>query len=192
MRKRSKVQAGPKQEDLPWVRVITRDDEDINIFSKKTSHWFEGNRRHLQTKLLTNGQLFNFFKLANISLSHDSRKIISHQRLAIENSTKKISRNLKITNKNINTFAAHYNNPFSIINKNWNIKHKEHRDIDIYSKYRRYKNKFYNYRYFSSTKAKNFCLYLGRGRTYNRKLFISRHAIRKLTQVGLISGIQKS
>ena len=41
------------------------------------------------------------------------------------------------------------------------------------------------------SKPKNFCLILGRGRTYNRKLFISRQACRKLLKTGLISGFQK-
>ena len=39
--------------------------------------------------------------------------------------------------------------------------------------------------------AKNFCLFLGKGRTYNRKLFISRQTVRKLMKTGLISGLQK-
>jgi len=39
--------------------------------------------------------------------------------------------------------------------------------------------------------AKNFCLFLGQGQTYNRKLFISRQAVRKLVKTGLISGLQK-
>ncbi len=39
--------------------------------------------------------------------------------------------------------------------------------------------------------TKNFCLFLGKGRTYNRKLFISRQIVRKLMKTGLISGLQK-
>ena len=40
-------------------------------------------------------------------------------------------------------------------------------------------------------KPKNFCLFLGKGRTYNRKYFISRQILRKLVKTGLISGLQK-
>ena len=42
------------------------------------------------------------------------------------------------------------------------------------------------------SKPKNFCLFLGKGSTYNRKLFISRQIFRKLVGTGLISGLQKS
>lgn len=51
-----------------------------------------------------------------------------------------------------------------------------------------------NYKFFKksySSKLKNFCLFLGHGRTYNRKLHISRQAVRKLMKTGLISGLQK-
>lgn len=41
------------------------------------------------------------------------------------------------------------------------------------------------------SKARNFCLILGKGRTYSRDTFISRQAFRKLAQVGLLSGLQK-
>ncbi len=51
--------------------------------------------------------------------------------------------------------------------------------------------KYYTNKFINIAKAKNFCLFLGRGRTYNRKLFISRHAVRKLTKTGLISGLIK-
>ena len=40
-------------------------------------------------------------------------------------------------------------------------------------------------------KPKNFCLLMGRGRTFSRKLFISRQAVRKLVKTGLISGLKK-
>lgn len=41
------------------------------------------------------------------------------------------------------------------------------------------------------SKYKNFCLFSGRGRTYNRALLIARHHVRKLTSVGLLSGLLK-
>jgi ribosomal protein S14 len=50
---------------------------------------------------------------------------------------------------------------------------------------------FLMHKHFGSSKPKNFCLYLGQNRTYNRKLFISRQAMRKLMKTGLISGLQK-
>lgn len=40
-------------------------------------------------------------------------------------------------------------------------------------------------------KPKNFCLYLGAGRTYNRKMLISRQTFRKLVRFGVIAGLQK-
>jgi ribosomal protein S14 len=43
----------------------------------------------------------------------------------------------------------------------------------------------------SQSKPKNFCLVLGRGRTYNRKVFLSRQIFRKLVRYGLLSGIIK-
>jgi len=50
----------------------------------------------------------------------------------------------------------------------------------------------YDFKLFNSlTKPKNFCLFLGNGHTYNRKLFISRQSTRKLMKSGLLSGLQK-
>jgi len=43
----------------------------------------------------------------------------------------------------------------------------------------------------AGSRLKNFCLFLGKGSTYNRKLHISRQTFRKLARFGLISGLQK-
>lgn len=43
----------------------------------------------------------------------------------------------------------------------------------------------------SLAKYKNYCLLSGRGRTYNRSLYIARHSMRKLVGIGLISGLIK-
>ncbi len=43
----------------------------------------------------------------------------------------------------------------------------------------------------SLSKYKNYCLLSGRGRTYNRSLYIARHNMRKLVGLGLISGLTK-
>lgn len=43
----------------------------------------------------------------------------------------------------------------------------------------------------SLVKYKNYCLLSGRGRTYNRSLYIARHNMRKLVGIGLISGLIK-
>lgn len=43
----------------------------------------------------------------------------------------------------------------------------------------------------SLTKYKNFCLFSGRGRTYNRILFIARHHVRKLINIGALAGVSK-
>ena len=40
-------------------------------------------------------------------------------------------------------------------------------------------------------KSKNFCLVLGKDKTFNRKYFISRQIMRKLNKTGLINGLQK-
>ena len=44
---------------------------------------------------------------------------------------------------------------------------------------------------FKLNKQKNFCLFLGKGRTYSRRYYVSRQIIRKFTKFGLISGLQK-
>jgi ribosomal protein S14 len=41
------------------------------------------------------------------------------------------------------------------------------------------------------SKTKNFCLFLGKGRTYNRKIFISRQIFRKLLRLNNLIGFQK-
>lgn len=41
-------------------------------------------------------------------------------------------------------------------------------------------------------KNKHTCFFQGKGRTYNRQLFVSRHTLRKMSGVGLIAGLQKS
>lgn len=43
----------------------------------------------------------------------------------------------------------------------------------------------------SMTRYKNFCLVSGRGRTYNRSLYLARHNMRKLVGLGVISGLNK-
>jgi len=42
----------------------------------------------------------------------------------------------------------------------------------------------------SKSKPKNFCLLLGKCRTYNRKIFISRQIFRKLLRTNALSGFQ--
>jgi ribosomal protein S14 len=44
-------------------------------------------------------------------------------------------------------------------------------------------------RWSTKGRAKNFCLILGKARTYNRRIFLSRQAFRELVSFGLISGI---
>jgi len=41
------------------------------------------------------------------------------------------------------------------------------------------------------SRYKNFCVFSGRSRTYNRSLYVARHNMRKLVGVGLISGLLK-
>ena len=43
----------------------------------------------------------------------------------------------------------------------------------------------------SEYRPKNTCLFLGRGRTYNRRLFMARHTFRRMMRFGLIPGMQK-
>jgi ribosomal protein S14 len=43
----------------------------------------------------------------------------------------------------------------------------------------------------SLSKYKNFCLFSGKGRTYNRVLLIARHQTRKLINIGALPGISK-
>jgi len=39
------------------------------------------------------------------------------------------------------------------------------------------------------SRSKNTCLFSGKGRTFNRSLFVSRQMLRYLTRFGLISGL---
>lgn len=41
----------------------------------------------------------------------------------------------------------------------------------------------------SLSKSKNSCLFIGKSRTYNRQLFVSRQTLRALTRVGAVSGL---
>jgi len=43
----------------------------------------------------------------------------------------------------------------------------------------------------SLAKYKNFCLFSGKGRTYNRTLLIARHQTRKLINIGALPGMSK-
>ena len=45
---------------------------------------------------------------------------------------------------------------------------------------------------FGRSKPRNFCLYLGKGRTFNRKYHISRQIFRKLIKTGALLGLQKA
>jgi len=40
-------------------------------------------------------------------------------------------------------------------------------------------------------KSKNSCFFLGKGRTFNRHLYMSRHTLRKMVRFGIISGLRK-
>lgn len=42
------------------------------------------------------------------------------------------------------------------------------------------------------SKPKNFCLFSGKGRSHNRKLFISRQIFRKLIRLNAIVGLQNN
>ena len=135
MRKRGKKRIS--QDDKPWVRISKYNEEGINLYNRMTSHWTSGNRRQINTSILT-----------------------------------------KIQNRDINfNFIQNY-----FLQDNKNTTHSIHQQLF---------RKYYSSKFLNNKKAKNFCLFLGRGRTYNRALFISRHALRKLTKTGLISGLTK-
>jgi len=127
------------QDILPWVRVTKIEDDTINIYTKKQSHWISGNRRYIQTKLFNLQQLNTIPMTINNFQSKDARIIGVNELFAFQNSWR---------NYNFNNFKG-------------------------------------------SSFPKNFCLFLGKNRTYNRKLFISRQATRKLMKTGFISGLQK-
>jgi len=41
----------------------------------------------------------------------------------------------------------------------------------------------------SDSHIKNYCHYIGRSRSYNRKMFMARHTLRKFSRFGLIPGL---
>jgi ribosomal protein S14 len=41
------------------------------------------------------------------------------------------------------------------------------------------------------SKSKNLCYYVGRGRSFNRKLYMARHTIRKFARFGMLPGFIK-
>jgi ribosomal protein S14 len=55
------------------------------------------------------------------------------------------------------------------------------------SKFQHKKSKLHKMSY--KYRSKNFCLFSGKGSTFNRDLFVSRQVLRKLTRYGLVSGI---
>jgi len=127
------------QDILPWARVKVVNDDSVNIFMKKQSQWESGNRRRLQTQLLTNLYSRNLGSVILNYSAKDARELIWNEMFIFQNNLGKYR--------------------FNIFN--------------------------------GLTKPKNFCLFLGKGRTYNRKLFISRQSVRKLMKSGLLSGLQK-
>jgi len=127
------------QDILPWARVTTVNDDTVNVFMKKQSRWESGNRRYLQTQLLTNLYSRTIGSVILNYSAKDARELTWNETFMFQDNLGKYS---------FNTFN-------------------------------------------SITKPKNFCLFLGKGRTYNRKLFISRQSIRKLMKSGLLSGLQK-
>lgn len=43
----------------------------------------------------------------------------------------------------------------------------------------------------ASSKPKNYCFFIGRGRSVNRSLFMSRHIMRKFARFGMIQGLTR-
>lgn len=137
MRKRSLKRV--PQDTLPWAHVTRIDDGAVNVFMKKQARWESGNRRNLQTRLLTRLNLRGLGSIILSNCAQDTRELLWNETFIFQNNVSKYS--------------------FSAFN--------------------------------SLTKPKNFCLLLGKGRTYNRKLLISRQSVRKLMKSGLLSGLQK-
>jgi len=137
MRKRSKKRI--PQDALPWLRITKLDDDNINVFAKKTAKWISGNRRNAQTKIFSTLQSRDFADIFRKFYAQD-------QRLGM---------------------------------------------LDANYYYQKHFKSFVKSAFMGYSKPKNFCLYLGKGRTFNRKLFVSRPIVRKLMKTGAISGLQK-
>jgi len=142
MRKRSKKRI--PQDQLPWTRVMTRDEEGLHIFGRKSSRWVSGSNRDRQTHIYS-----------ELRDADSMRIILKSQQIALS------------TNYPKPQFAEVDDTPLMLF---------QPPALQGGG---------------GMSKPKNFCLILGRGRTYNRKLFISRQACRKLVKTGLISGLQK-
>jgi ribosomal protein S14 len=52
-------------------------------------------------------------------------------------------------------------------------------------------NRVHGNKIISLSRYKNFCVFSGRSRTYNRSLYMARHNMRKFVGAGLISGLLK-
>jgi len=135
MRKRNKKRV--PQDILPWVRVVSLDEDKINIFNKKTTRWTSGSSRNWQNTLFMSQASRKFSNVLLKSLLADQNSI---HRKFIYQARQKL------------------------------------RKTDSKS---------------SQYKQKNFCLILGKNRTYNRKLFISRQILRKLSSNNAIISIIK-
>ena len=200
MRKRSKKRI--PQDERPWIRVANRDEEVVNIFSRKTSHWFSGNRRYLQTKLLMNEQVSNLASIIINATSKDQRSFIDNDlKLGLdrakwdsilksaewaEKSTLEVIKARRVWKEHRLEAIKKHKKLFSRIVTRPSV------NTDLPSLiYQNLFHKFYFNKYAGSSKPKNFCLFSGKGRTYNRKLFISRQILRKLMKTALIIGLKK-
>jgi ribosomal protein S14 len=95
-----------------------------------------------------------------------------------------VNNRLEFVNNEINKLAL-----FSLLKSNI----KSIKNIQFNNMYNQYlQNKLYNINIKSSiTKQKNYCHYIGKSRSINRKLFMSRHTFRKFLRFGMLPGFIK-
>jgi ribosomal protein S14 len=182
MRKRSKIRL--PQDVQPWTRVTIRGDEDhiFELFNRKPSRQDEGSKRDYNTALL---QSYNTSSIPTMLLhmllrdrqpllqQYQKKKQLHRRILRVSKKSRHLTRfdmakyEIKKSIRRAKKVAS--NARLSAISKIWSNPQKSR----------------------SMSGIKNFCLVLGKSRTYNRNLFISRQTVRKMTRVGLLSGIQK-
>lgn len=181
MRKRSKIRL--PQDIRPWSRVTVREDDfTFELFNKKSLRGNLGSKRDYNTAAL---QCYNISStpttlICTLLSDHTRRQQAS------------LKKQLKLRKQRKPTQKVRQAGLFDIAKQDIRRQIRLDKKMRISAYLSNLSKVWSDQRKVRSLgDVKNFCLVLGKSRTYNRHLFISRQTVRKMAKVGLLAGIQK-
>jgi ribosomal protein S14 len=196
------------QEIKPWQRVFLDRNyysEEFHMPGKKLIRWTAGERRDRETRVLNAWKVAEKRKTLLYSFKNNhflfkkwynrGPKITGQKKNYWRPSYKTKWKNFKIFKivKKKKTYLPKYRPSLLERYISSRSERKQHNDKRRWLIVRRstllYQKIYELGRLHSISRSKNTCLFIGKGSTFNRQLFISRQTLRKLTRFGLVSGL---